>query len=66
MLVLSPVQDPLIPPDAHRKFCLRYHNCNLIHYPDARHEVLMETDDLRSRAWADIDPSWSRSSARKV
>ena len=27
LLVLSPEQDPLIPPDAHRKFCLRYHNC---------------------------------------
>jgi lysophospholipase len=55
LLVLSPEQDPLIPRDAHREFSLRYHNCDLIHYPDARHEVLMETDDLRSQAWADID-----------
>ena len=33
----------------------RYHNCGLIHYPEARHEVLMETDDLRSQAWGHID-----------
>jgi lysophospholipase len=55
LLVLSPAQDPLIPPDAHREFCLRYHSCALIRYPEARHEVLMETDDLRSQAWSDID-----------
>jgi lysophospholipase len=27
----------------------------VIRYPEARHEVLMEIDDLRDRAWADID-----------
>ena len=62
ILLLSPQQDPLIPPDSHRNFCLRYHNCTVIRYPEARHEVLMETDDLRDRAWADIDHSSSRSS----
>ena len=55
ILVLSPVQDPLIPPDAHRELCLRYHNCKLIRYPEARHEIMMETDDLRSRAWGHVD-----------
>jgi lysophospholipase len=55
ILLLSPQQDPLIPPESHRNFCLRYHNCTVIRYPEARHEVLMETDDLRDRAWADID-----------
>src|SRR4051812_22782991 len=55
LLVLGPAQDPLIPPDAHRVFCLRYRNCSLIRYPEARHEVMMETDDLRSRAWGHID-----------
>ncbi|UEM19515.1 alpha/beta hydrolase [Skermanella mucosa] len=55
MLVLSPVQDPLIPPEAHQELCRRYRKCRLVRYPEARHEIMMETDDLRARAWADID-----------
>jgi lysophospholipase len=55
ILLLSPGQDTLILPGAHEALSRLYRNCRLVKYPDARHEVMMETDDIRSRAWADID-----------
>jgi lysophospholipase len=55
MLLLSPMLDPLVPPEALRAMSLRYRNCRLVRYPDALHEILMEADGIRSRAWTDID-----------
>jgi lysophospholipase len=55
ILLLSPGQDRLIPDGVHEALSKLYKNCRLVKYPEARHELMMETDDLRSRAWADID-----------
>jgi lysophospholipase len=55
ILLLSPGQDRLILAGAHEALSRLYSNCRLVKYPEARHEVMMETDDLRSRAWDDID-----------
>ncbi len=55
VLVLSAPNDAIVNAAAHGEVARRFGDATLRVYPDARHEVLMERDPIRDRAWADID-----------
>lgn len=55
VLLLSAPRDAVVRAEAHRAVAARLPNAVLKEYPDAKHEVLMERDDIRDRVWADID-----------
>jgi lysophospholipase len=55
MLALVPGRDTVVPPESQQAVCARYPRCRVRVLPDAMHEVLMERDDIRSAAWAEID-----------
>lgn len=55
MLVLVPGRDRLVPPESQAALALRYRNCRVVRHEEALHEILMEREDIRRRAWADID-----------
>ncbi len=53
--ILSAGQDLLIGSSSHREVCARLARCTVVDYPDARHEIMMETDPVRARFLADFD-----------
>lgn len=55
MLVLVPGRDCLVPPESQAALGLRHARCRVARHDDARHEILMEREEIRRRAWADID-----------
>jgi lysophospholipase len=55
VLILSAPEDRVVRSIAHRRVAERLGNATLRSYPDAKHELLMERDDIRDRVWADID-----------
>ena len=55
VLLLSAPKDAIVRSEAHRMVAARLGNATLKEYPDAKHELLMERDDIRDRVWADID-----------
>ncbi|QQS12044.1 MAG: alpha/beta hydrolase [Rhodospirillales bacterium] len=59
-LVFSAGQDLLVDSKTHAAICERIPGCALIPYPDARHEIMMETDAIRARLFRDLDPFLDR------
>ncbi len=55
VLLLSAPRDAVVRAAAHRTVAARLANATLKEYPGARHEILMERDEIRARVWADID-----------
>ena len=62
MLLLSAPGDLVVDSDAQGAVARRWPGCTLLSYPDAKHEVLMERDEIRDRVWADIDAFLKRHS----
>lgn len=60
VLVLSAPGDQLVPAETQALLCRRLHDCVVASYPEARHDILAETDGVRARAWRDIDAFLSR------
>lgn len=54
LLVLTAPADRVVDSRAAEAMARRFPNAAVCRYPDARHEVLMETDAVRDRVWADI------------
>lgn len=55
VLVLNAPNDQVVSGEAVETVARRFPHATVCRYPTARHEVLMETADIRSRVWADID-----------
>ncbi|HYD31040.1 MAG TPA: alpha/beta hydrolase [Azospirillaceae bacterium] len=55
VLLLSAPADQVVDARAHRAIARRLPRAVLCEYPEARHELMMETDAVRDRVWADID-----------
>lgn len=55
VLLLSAGADRVVDPASHRRIAARMPGATLQIYPEARHELLMETDAVRARLWADVD-----------
>lgn len=55
VLLLSAPGDQVVDSQAQAVVARRLPNCTPASYPDAKHEVLMERDEIRDRVWADID-----------
>lgn len=55
VLILSAGKDRVVPPGRHRKIAGLLPRGTLRLYPSARHELLMERDEVRRQVWADID-----------
>lgn len=62
VLVLCAPADKVVDPGAQEAVARRFPHGTLVRYPDARHEVLMERDEIRDRVWADIDAFLARHS----
>jgi lysophospholipase len=60
VLLLVAPQDRLVPAETQELLCRRLHDCTVRRYPEARHNILAERDDIRSRAWQDIDAFLAR------
>lgn len=50
VLLLQAGQDSIVLPQAQNEFCDRVSVCQLQTFPEARHEILMERDDIRDEA----------------
>ena len=48
-------QERLVDNAASRRVARLLPQCRVSVYPDARHEILMERDDIRSAFWRDTD-----------
>jgi lysophospholipase len=55
MLVMVPGRDCLVPPESQAALGARHAHCRIVRHEDALHEILMEREEIRRRAWADID-----------
>jgi lysophospholipase len=55
MLMVVPGADRVISVAAMERLAGRLKSCALIRIPHARHEVMMERDDLRNQFWAAFD-----------
>jgi lysophospholipase len=54
MLLLEAGQDFLVNPLKEEEFCAASAKCRLVQFPDAFHEILMETEEVRSSAVREI------------
>ncbi|MEI8394492.1 MAG: alpha/beta hydrolase [Rhodospirillaceae bacterium] len=63
VLILAPEDDRLIPIDSQLVACRRLHDCTAITYPGARHDITAERDEIRAKAWRDIDAFLTRALA---
>lgn len=55
VLFLNAPADRVVEGRAVEAVARRFPHAAVCRYPEARHEVLMETDPIRARVWADID-----------
>jgi lysophospholipase len=55
VLIVSAGSDKIIVVQAQKNFCSAMKNCQCIVIPNARHEVLKETDSIRSAFWDAFD-----------
>ncbi|HYG88649.1 MAG TPA: alpha/beta hydrolase [Azospirillum sp.] len=62
VLVLSAPADLVVDSRVAAAVARRLPDCTLASYPDAKHEILMECDEIRDRVWADIDAFLARHS----
>jgi lysophospholipase len=54
-LVIAAGRDPVVSTPAIERFAARLKTGSALVLPTARHEILMETDDIRARFWAAFD-----------
>lgn len=62
VLVASAEQEELVDNETHASICERLPDCEHVHIPGARHEILMETDDKREVFWSAFDRLLERAS----
>lgn len=55
VLIVAAEADRVVSVAAQKSACRRLPNCRLLVIADARHEILMETDAIRSRFWEAFD-----------
>jgi lysophospholipase len=55
IVVLSAGKETIVDNRAHAVIAGALPNCRLLPFPNARHEILMETDDIRARFWEEFD-----------
>ncbi len=55
VLIVSAPNDRVVRAAAHRLVAARLGNATLKSYPEGKHELLMERDEIRDRVWGDID-----------
>jgi lysophospholipase len=55
VLLGSAGQDSFVDSTAHEEACTRLPSCRIVRYPGARHELLMETDEVRGPWLNEID-----------
>ncbi len=60
VLLLVAPQDRLVPAETQELLCRRLHDCTVRRYPEARHDILAERDEIRLQAWHDIDAFLTR------
>jgi lysophospholipase len=54
ILLLQSGMDLIVHPGRQNSFCSKNSNCKKIHYANAYHEILQETDDIRDQALIEI------------
>ncbi|MCK4413529.1 MAG: alpha/beta fold hydrolase [Candidatus Eisenbacteria sp.] len=54
VLMLQAGQDTRVEPAGQNTACSRMQSCTCVRFPHARHEILMERDEIRDRALAEI------------
>jgi lysophospholipase len=55
VLMYSAGQDTIVDHTMHAPVAARMKQCRLVTIANARHEIMMETDDIRTRFWAEFD-----------
>jgi lysophospholipase len=55
VLLLTAGQDQIIDPSGHAPVAARMKHARHVTLADAKHEIMMETDDIRARFWAEFD-----------
>jgi lysophospholipase len=55
VLLLSAGNDKLVDDASHPPVVRRLRQGRLVFYEEAQHEIMMETDEIRARFWADFD-----------
>ncbi|HSH99471.1 MAG TPA: alpha/beta hydrolase [Reyranella sp.] len=55
VLLLTAGQDQIIDPASHAPVAARIKHARHVTLADAKHEIMMETDDIRARFWAEFD-----------
>jgi lysophospholipase len=55
VLLMTAGQDQIINPASHAPVVARIRHAEHVIFPDAKHEIMMETDDIRARFWAAFD-----------
>lgn len=55
VLVGSAGKERFVKPKSHIRAAARLPNCRLVHFPEAKHELFMEADNVRARWLAEID-----------
>jgi lysophospholipase len=54
VLLLQAGQDSVVSPEAQNEFCQQASHCKLQIFPESRHEILMERDEIRNEALSKI------------
>jgi lysophospholipase len=54
ILLLQAGKDLIVKPARQNAFCSLSKSCQVIHFPDAKHEILMESDIIRNEALTHI------------
>ena len=60
MLVVSAGQEVLVDNTAQQELASHFPDCQFVSIPNAKHEILMETDDIRLQFWAAFDALCAR------
>jgi lysophospholipase len=55
VLMVSALADAILVPASHERACGLMPHCRLLQVPDARHELLMERDELRDEFFSAFD-----------
>jgi lysophospholipase len=55
LLVVGAGADQIVRTDAEKAFAQRLPNARYVEIPEARHEILMERDEIRARFWREFD-----------
>ncbi|MAP96315.1 MAG: alpha/beta hydrolase [Ponticaulis sp.] len=60
VLIATAGEEALVDNDSHKRIAAHLSNVEQIFIPEARHEILMETDNIRAEFWAGFDRLLSR------